>query len=327
MDTKKCYQCKRELPLDRIHFNRSKRAKDGFYATCKECRGYKFGVRDQSDIPSDMKRCSRCSRILPRESDYFFVNTAQKDGLTPNCKECVGVKFTPDRLIRIKDGMKYCNMCKRWLPHDTTHFARDKNQKGGFYFQCKECGGWEFKDTDELVPKDGMKLCPKCRRTLPCTADYFFRKSKCSYGLQSRCKDCAKAYRKEKGYSSEATKNRSKDRWNTDPNYKMASLLRNRIYYALKDNRKSASTMELLGCTIDELKLHLESLFTDGMTWGTHGINGWHIDHVKPCAMFDLSDSRQQKECFNYKNLQPLWMTENLVKHSWHEGIHYTKGC
>ena len=40
----------------------------------------------------------------------------------------------------------------------------------------------------------------------------------------------------------------------------------------------------------------------------------WHIDHIKPCAAFDLTDPKQQKECFNYKNLQPLWAQDNIKK-------------
>ena len=50
------------------------------------------------------------------------------------------------------------------------------------------------------------------------------------------------------------------------------------------------------------------------MTWKNQGRFGWHIDHIVPCSKFDLSDPDQQKECFNYKNLQPLWAKENILK-------------
>lgn len=57
---------------------------------------------------------------------------------------------------------------------------------------------------------------------------------------------------------------------------------------------------------------HLENLFVEGMSWGKHG--EWHIDHIKPCISFDLTIPQQQKECFHYTNLQPLWAKDNLVK-------------
>ena len=57
---------------------------------------------------------------------------------------------------------------------------------------------------------------------------------------------------------------------------------------------------------------HLESLFVPGMTWDNQG--EWHIDHVIPCAAFDLTDPAQQSECFHYTNLQPLWAVDNLKK-------------
>lgn len=50
------------------------------------------------------------------------------------------------------------------------------------------------------------------------------------------------------------------------------------------------------------------------MNWGNHGLEGWHIDHIIPCNAFDLSDESQQKKCFHFSNLQPLWAFENLSK-------------
>jgi len=50
------------------------------------------------------------------------------------------------------------------------------------------------------------------------------------------------------------------------------------------------------------------------MTWENHGFDGWHVDHIKPCTSFDLTDLEQQKQCFHYTNLQPLWKKENFEK-------------
>ena len=97
--------------------------------------------------------------------------------------------------------------------------------------------------------------------------------------------------------------------------------LRSRLYNALK--RKSAekcsSTMELIGCSVNFLKKYIEDQFEDGMTWENHGL--WHIDHRKPCSSFNLTKEQQQKECFHYTNLQPLWAKDNLQSLSVHDNL------
>jgi hypothetical protein len=98
-----------------------------------------------------------------------------------------------------------------------------------------------------------------------------------------------------------------------DINFKLATYLRNRIYCALKRNIKSNSTMNLLGCNIEFLKRYLANKFQLGMNWNNYGL--WEIDHIRPCASFDLSKENEQRECFNYTNLQPLWKTVNRIKH------------
>ena len=81
----------------------------------------------------------------------------------------------------------------------------------------------------------------------------------------------------------------------------------------ISKGQKSLPTMFLIGCEIDYLIYHLQSQFTDGMTWANYG--DWHIDHIKPCAKFDLSKTSEQLKCFNYTNLQPLWAEDNLRKY------------
>lgn len=86
---------------------------------------------------------------------------------------------------------------------------------------------------------------------------------------------------------------------------------------------KAATTMELVGCSADDLRAHLERQFTDGMTWGNYG--DWHVDHVRPCSSFELTDPAQQRECFHWSNLQPLWAPDNLSKGSLHEGVRHRR--
>ena len=77
---------------------------------------------------------------------------------------------------------------------------------------------------------------------------------------------------------------------------------------------KASNARNLIGCSYTDLRKHLENLFSPGMTWENNGRHGWHIDHIRPCASFDLTDPEQQKQCFHYTNLQPLWAKDNPAK-------------
>ena len=101
-----------------------------------------------------------------------------------------------------------------------------------------------------------------------------------------------------------------------DPNYRTIKLLRRRYHQAVKQQHtnKCGNTVNILGCSLKDFKFHIEQQFKPGMTWKNHRSNGWHLDHIIPCASFDLKDPLQQKKCFHYTNIQPLWWFENLKK-------------
>jgi hypothetical protein len=106
---------------------------------------------------------------------------------------------------------------------------------------------------------------------------------------------------------------KEKEKYYSDFNFKIIHILRRRVRLAIKNGYKNTTTLKLLGVpNIEFLWKHLESKFKKGMTKENHG--KWHIDHIIPCASFDLSDPKQQIKCFHYTNLQPLWAHENLSK-------------
>ena len=102
--------------------------------------------------------------------------------------------------------------------------------------------------------------------------------------------------------------------------YRIVNSLRSRVRLCLKYKNKIAPTLTLLGCSLEELTKHFESLFTEGMSWDNYGnpngdhSNSWHIDHIKPCSLFDLTQEEEQRKCFHYSNLQPLWGIDNMKK-------------
>jgi hypothetical protein len=133
--------------------------------------------------------------------------------------------------------------------------------------------------------------------------------------LRADCKDCIVNWRKENREKIQETNNNyNRRRLIIDPEYKLLKTLRSRVGSALKSQSayKNKQLVELVGCDSGFLKGYLEAKFKDGMSWENHG--EWHIDHIKPCSSFNLLDDEQQKLCFHYTNLQPLWDKENLSK-------------
>lgn len=122
-------------------------------------------------------------------------------------------------------------------------------------------------------------------------------------------------YRKNHKRQRQLINARMKKRLASDPSFKMRMAITRRILLALKaqGESKKCTAVQYLGCSIPDLKIWLESKFTKRMNWKNHG-SYWHIDHVIPCASFDLSDHDQARACFHFRNLQPLPADENIRK-------------
>jgi hypothetical protein len=111
-----------------------------------------------------------------------------------------------------------------------------------------------------------------------------------------------------------------KQRRASDPLFRLTKNTRKMVSrYML--NGKCMRTQQIIGCTYEELKLHIEQQFTEGMTWDNYGINGWHVDHIKPLAMASTEEEIILSN--HYTNLQPLWCLDNLSKGATFEGVNY----
>jgi len=115
-----------------------------------------------------------------------------------------------------------------------------------------------------------------------------------------------------------------RNRRKTDIGFRILNNLRTRTWYAVKGEVKSNTTIKLLGCNISYFKIYIESLFKPWMTWENYGTK-WSIDHIIPCAAFDLNIPEQQQKCFHYSNLQPLDAIENIKKGSMYDNKRYRK--
>ena len=103
------------------------------------------------------------------------------------------------------------------------------------------------------------------------------------------------------------------NRYSSDINYRLKCIARARMYSLIKGKNKSVHSLVLLGCSVQQWKMHLESTFKVGWNWNNHGIR-WEIDHIIPVSLFDLTDIEQQKKCFNYTNTQAMSKEDNRKK-------------
>lgn len=183
------------------------------------------------------------------------------------------------------------------------------------YKTCSKCG--ETKSEDLFKTK--RKVCKACKALY----DKFYRKinkeriSKYSKLYNKQNKETKRFYDIE--YRRKNLKKLNKQRlekYHTDINFKIRHNLRTRLNNALRaqNTKKNKSSLAFLGCSIEQVRKHLESQFQEGMTWENHATDGWHIDHIIPCVSFDLTKEEEIKKCFHYTNLKPLWAEENLSK-------------
>lgn len=205
---------------------------------------------------------------------------------------------------------KICSKCK--IIKKIVEFPTDPKRK-----TCKQCR------LTEWVPRENEILkCNNCGEDKVYTE--FSRRGK---QKPFQCKRCINEKSRNNRTEEKAMKIRQRyslhkddinatrrkylqNRRDNDPQYRAMMALHCRLYIAAK--QKTGKTMELTGCTRDELICHLASKFTESMTWQNYG--EWHIDHIRPCSSFDLTDAEQQRECFHWSNLQPLWAADNLKK-------------
>ncbi len=110
---------------------------------------------------------------------------------------------------------------------------------------------------------------------------------------------------------------RSSIKRSANTQYRLSRSIRSNMNQSIRKGSKDGrSWQNLVGYDLDELMVHLEAQFTDGMSWDTYGKYGWWIDHIKPITAFTYTtpDDPDFKECWALDNLQPLWYAENISK-------------
>ena len=207
------------------------------------------------------------------------------------------------------DGMtaavKYCSGCGEVKPISAFH--RKTGAKDGLQTYCRVCKNARDRDWQQANPALVRKYNQRRRAAHPNLA-----------------RDSARQYRKERPdrtrdavhrYSRnhrDCIRIRERLRRQQDPIHRLVCNLRTRLSRAVRGKYKGGSAVRDLGCSIEELMVHLSSMFALGMSRDNYG--QWQIDHIVPLASFDLTKPTQVKRACHYTNLQPLWAEDNARK-------------
>ena len=287
MTTKTCTQCKVNREISLFINAKNKECK-----TCETCREKSLKSKQKrSDIQKEYnkewrkknkERVQLYNKSYRQDKDWSVVKQEEKIVDAPK------ISKRKEHVVIDDITGKNCSKCKDWKPLE--RYNKSSSRWDGLKVTCMDCYTEYREKNKERMTEYNKK--------------YWVETKEEQTEKHREWKD------KNRDHINEYFKNKRK----TDPNYQISDNLRSRLRKALKDQnvKKTQRTLDYIDCSIDFLKGWLESKFKEGMTWENYG--EWHIDHIKPCSKFNLSNEEEQKKCFNYKNLQPLWASENTSK-------------
>lgn len=256
--------------------------------------------------------CNYCKVTLP----VYKFSKNRKDKLNKSCDEC----RVKQKKVRDKNKCEHKrekSKCKECGGGSICEHQRIKSQckecGGGSICEhnriktkCKECGGGSICEHKRIKSTckecGGSQICEHNRRKPTC-------KECCGGGVcehnrqKSQCKEC--------GGISLCEHNRQKSTCKIcDPVGHLSNIVRVNVRNSLKNN-KELSSKEYLGCNVEELKMHIENQFHEGMTWDNYG--EWHIDHIVPLK-YENPTLEETIKRLHFSNTQPLWAKDNIAK-------------
>lgn len=255
----------------------------------------------------DTKKCKNC--LEEKATSEFSKNNAKKDKLDIYCKVCARLKAKNTReQEKIVPNTKTCNICKTNKPSE--EFDKQSSSVDGLSYSCKLCLS-EKRKNDYSLNKDKYSSYNKKKRIKALDNDY--------EGMRAKEKE---SRIKRKDYQRAYHKSYKRKRRKEDINFRLIDNLRSRMLIALKGRVKSKRTEEILGCTIEEFKNHIESQFLSWMNWSNYGncetedYNcSWHLDHIIPVS---YAETEEEVYLLNHwSNFQPLCGQVNLEKNKY----------
>jgi ribosomal protein S26 len=248
-------------------------------------------------------------KAVAKGIDVYEVVDGQRLAPKRECLYC-SKEFRPTIDNAAKGWGKYCNKScssKHRAALGTLNILQNRIHKTPI--SCHECG-------KEFLPKN--KATRFCSRK--CGAVDRSKKTQINYVTCLYCSKVVPTQHKTRKFCSRKCSG-SYAKESVTPQ-KLLSKTREKLRFfcygslsrALKGKMKQARTRELLGYTVEELRLHIEKQFEEGMGWHNWSKYGWHIDHIRPVSSFSIEASI--KEINSLKNLRPLWWRQNLLKSS-----------
>jgi len=257
-----------------------------------------------------MKVCTKCK--VEKELTEFNKGNEPKTGLQYKCKKCLkdyrnenkNIISEKQKIYRIKNKDEISKNQKEYRAKNTDKIKENKKiytlknrdilnkKKKEYYYnntdRIKEYG-LSYRDKNNEIIKQKQK-------------DYYLKNKE-------------KIILNTKNYALKNKEKRNKNqakRKLIDPLFKLKCNTYNLIYISIKKQgySKKSKTYQILGCTFEEFKLHLENQFTEGMSWENQG--EWHLDHIYPVSLAKNEDELIKLN--HYTNFQPLWAIDNIKK-------------
>jgi hypothetical protein len=228
------------------------------------------------------------------------------------CSRCKEVKD----LTEFQKHKGKCKKCLREVHAEWVNSNREQNNENQRRYYLNRRQKIKEGKIEAEHPQD--KLCSSCKQIKPINT---FKLTKTTGLYNSECQDCVRV-RSKKYYEDNYEKiikkvvTYEKNRLLSDPAFRITHRLRTRLRQAIKaQGADKIKVSRYIGCSNQFLQDWFEFQFYDGMTFENHG-GCWHIEHVKPIADFDMNNSEDIKECFNWKNLRPYRAEKNQSKGS-----------
>lgn len=215
------------------------------------------------------------------------------------CIKCLHTKNIDDfYFIKKSNNIIYRNVCKKC------------------YCQ-KSCERWKEKDYGNTINRspyidlrdydNNMKLCNTCKINKPLDLFYYCKNI---MNYHSQCKSCKAEYVSSNREKINAAKKIYKQ---NNPGIRIRDNLQSRLSSLISKNIQSKTLIKYLGCDYKYFLEWIEYQFYDNMSFENYG-SIWHIDHIKPCASFNLELESELLECYNWKNCRPAFKIDNLKK-------------
>lgn len=203
---------------------------------------------------------------------------------------------------------KTCRTCQEQKPLTEYYITSGKYHT----LDCKECTKAKQREKNKLITREQKDANnEKAREKYAKTKDEVnaIRREK-----HQKNKDDHNKYQREYYQKYKSEINPKRYEIETNPREKIRRSLQTSLRRILRGG-SSKFSLKYFGCSSVFLRKWLLYQLDDDMTLENYSVY-WTIDHLKPCAQYDLLDEDQVKQCFYWVNIRPLLATQNWEKNS-----------